>query len=288
MLRLVALVSLVVCPSSALVATIAASAVRCRPHTSPRAVPSTCSAADEAREKRLAAERLALEAQRAELEAERAALELEQKLLSRPSPPRRPVNEPKVEDASEETMALRAPLRWIGPYPALALSLPELSTPAQKARVLTGADGPTSGVTLDFVVDTAANTNTISAQVAGPTSAGGLELEQVGDIAGGVGAGGAIGGGATYWLGSAELADVPKSERIVFISCLQATALPIAAPAAAGLLGTSFLNSFPGRPRWTSLVPRCVTCLLSRLLVCHPQAESSSAGVALVLLWNRR
>ena len=101
-------------------------------------------------------------------------------------------------------------------------------------------------MTLDFVVDTAANTNTINAQVAGPTSQGGLELTQVGSISGGVGAGGAIGGGATYSLGTAELADVPKEERVPFISGLVATALPIAAPAAAGLLGTSFLTSFPG------------------------------------------
>ena len=212
-----------------------------------RARPPVCCAADEARAKRLVAERLALDAQRAELEAERATLELEQKkLLSRPSTPAVDSKPAPEEVDNDEPMALCAPLRWLGPYPALALSLPELSTPAQKMRVLTGADGPTSGVTLDFVIDTAANTNTISAQVAGPTSQGGLELTQVGNVAGGVGAGGAIGGGATYRLGSAELADVPKPERIVFISGLEATALPIAAPAAAGLLGTSFLNSFPG------------------------------------------
>ena len=63
-------------------------------------------------------------------------------------------------------MALRAPLRWIGPYPAVALSFPALTSPAQKARLLTGegeAAGAT-GVTLDFVLDTAANTNTINAQ----------------------------------------------------------------------------------------------------------------------------
>ena len=83
-------------------------------------------------------------------------------------------------------------------------------------------------------------------QVAGPTSQGGLELAQVGRVSGGVGAGGSIGGGATYMLGTAELGDVPKAERVAFISGLTATALPIAAPAAAGLLGCSFLNSFPG------------------------------------------
>merc|ERR1719310_2700240 len=141
-------------------------------------------------------------------------------------------------------MALRAPLRWLGPYAAIALSLPELSSPAQKQRQLLGEDA--RGVTLDFVHDTAANTNTINAQVAGPTGQGGLELTQVGQIASGVGAGGTFGGGATYMLGTCELADVPKAERVAFISGLTATALPVAAPTAAGLLGVPFLNSFAG------------------------------------------
>lgn len=82
--------------------------------------------------------------------------------------------------------------------------------------------------------------------MAGPTSQGGLELVQVGSIAGGVGAGGALGGGATFMLGNCELADTPTEERTVFMSGLTATALPVAAPAAAGLLGVAFLNSFAG------------------------------------------
>lgn len=82
--------------------------------------------------------------------------------------------------------------------------------------------------------------------MAGPTGQGGLELEQVGSIAGGVGAAGGLGGGATYMLGAIELADVPKNERLVFMTGLTASALPVAAPAAAGLLGTPFLDSFAG------------------------------------------
>jgi len=61
-------------------------------------------------------------------------------------------------EASDGVIGLRSPLRWIGPYPALALCFPELSTMAQVAR-------GEKGVTLDFVLDTAANTNTINAQV---------------------------------------------------------------------------------------------------------------------------
>ena len=202
-----------------------------------------CASADA---KRQQAERLALLAEEAELEAQQLELEaakLRSELPPQPLPPPAPPPAPSPADA--EPMALVAPLRWLGPYPAIALSLPDLQSPGQKARMLAG-DASAMGVTLDFVVDTAANTNTISAQVAGPTSQGGLELTQIGTVAGGVGAGGTLGGGATYMLGRCELGDAPKDERVVFMSGLSATALPIAAPAAAGLLGVAFLNSFSG------------------------------------------
>ena len=51
------------------------------------------------------------------------------------------------EDGGEdELMAVRTPLRWVGPYPALALSFPELATPNMKER-------GDAGVSLDFVSD---------------------------------------------------------------------------------------------------------------------------------------
>ena len=140
-----------------------------------------------------------------------------------------------VSDSEEaEMMAVRSPLRWVGPYPALALRFPELATSAQQAR-------GEKGVSLDFVLDTAANTNTINAAVAAE-----LRLQQVGDVAGGTGAAGAIRGGATFMLGACELDDLSKDERFEFVSGLTASALPIASPAAAGLLGIAFLDSFPG------------------------------------------
>ena len=194
--------------------------------------PSPACSADEGNNLQAEAERLALLAERASLEAEALEMEAETiraaKRAAEPEPPPPP---PAIDDAGP--MALSAPLRWIGPYPAVALSFPALASPAQKARLLTNPNQAANlGVTLDFVIDTAANTNTISAQVAGPTGAGGLELQQVGRVEGGVGAGGAIGGGATYMLGGCELADLPKAERVMFMSDLTATALPVAAPAA--------------------------------------------------------
>ena len=235
------LVLLLTDPCSALQASVPG--VLRRPVCTIRAA-SSCCAVEDVKRKRLEAEKLALEAEMAALEVE--ALKADLLALKDDDPDPLATEQLTQESADAEgPMALRSRLRWIGPYPALALSFPSLLSPSQKARQLTG-DLAASGVTLDFVVDTAANTNTISAEVAGPTSQGGLELQQVGSIAGGVGAGGALGGGATYMLGGAQLADVPKAERVTFISGLVATALPVAAPAAAGLLGVSFLNSFPG------------------------------------------
>ena len=68
-----------------------------------------------------------------------------------------------AEDVDEEPMAIRAPMRMLGPYPVLSLRFPGIATPAQfkEQQKLTGE----TGVALDFVVDTAANVNTINAKL---------------------------------------------------------------------------------------------------------------------------
>uniref|UniRef100_A0A7S4J1K7 Uncharacterized protein n=1 Tax=Odontella aurita TaxID=265563 RepID=A0A7S4J1K7_9STRA len=140
-----------------------------------------------------------------------------------------------TENAEDnETTAVRAPLNFIGPYPCLSLRFPELATVSQRERNVTG-------VSLDFVLDTAANTNTINAQVALE-----LGLNKVGEALPGVGAGGAISGGDTYMLGDCELDGLPEDDRFTFMSGLTASALPVASPSAAGLLGVYFFNAFPG------------------------------------------
>jgi len=163
--------------------------------------------------------------------------------LSRPGPrplmsaapePITPTQPPRTLFGISYNEAIRSPLRWIGPYPAIALSLPDLATPAQRQR-------GDKGVTLDFVVDTAANVNTINAQVAQE-----LALTSVGSQKGGVGAGGALAGGTTYLLGTVEFGDLPAKERFKVMTGLTASALPVASPAAAGILGLPFLFSFRG------------------------------------------
>ena len=149
---------------------------------------------------------------------------------------------------------VRSPLRFIGPYPTIPLRFPDLATASQRSRNVTG-------ISLDFVLDTAANTNTINQQVATE-----LELEQIGEAPGGVGAAGGIQGGATYMLGDCELdlsimksgtqdntsddsdSDETKidAEKFVFMQGLTASALPVASPAAAGLLSLAFFYCFQG------------------------------------------
>jgi len=136
-------------------------------------------------------------------------------------------------------MAIRAPMRMLGPYPVLSLRFPSIPAPEQfkEQQKMTGE----SGVALDFVVDTAANVNTINAKLATK-----LGIEVVGFDEGGVSAGGALAGGTTFMLGTAQLNDLPKAERVDFLSDLTASALPVASPSGAGLLGLGFLFAFPG------------------------------------------
>jgi hypothetical protein len=151
-----------------------------------------------------------------------------------------PDSKPRLqeEEENEELDVLSSfsvPLKWLGPYPALALRFPNLATSSQRERNVTG-------VSLDFVLDTAANTNTINAKVSDE-----LELKVVGEALPGVGAAGVISGGNTFLLGDCELDGLPKTEDpFIFMKELTASALPISNPASAGLLSLAFLQCFPG------------------------------------------
>ena len=136
---------------------------------------------------------------------------------------------------------VRATLKYLGPYPAVGFRFPQLATSAQRARGV-------SGVALDFLLDTAANTNTINRQIAEE-----LQLEIVGQALPGIGSSGAISGGNTYVLGDTELEGVipagasnSESGSFVFMQNLTASALPVASPASAGLMSLAFFYCFKG------------------------------------------
>jgi len=134
---------------------------------------------------------------------------------------------------SNQSSSVEAPLKYLGPYPAIGLRFPNLATPSQLERNVTG-------VSLDFVLDTAANINTINAQISKE-----LSLEKVGNAPPGVSSGGALSGGETFLLGDTQLEGLSE-EPFTFMTDLTASALQIASPASAGLLGTAFLNCFQG------------------------------------------
>lgn len=149
-----------------------------------------------------------------------------------------PDSKPRLLEEEGEldgSSSVSAPLKWLGPYPALALRFPNLATSSQRERNVTG-------ISLDFVLDTAANTNTINAKVSSE-----LELKVVGEALPGVGAAGAISGGNTFMLGDCELDGLPRAEEpFLFMKDLTASALPISNPASAGLLSLAFLQCFQG------------------------------------------
>lgn len=138
------------------------------------------------------------------------------------------------------SQAVRAPLKYIGPYPCLSLRFPALATANQREKNVTG-------VSLDFLLDTAANTNTLQQVVANE-----LDLRVVGQALPGVGSAGPIvRGGDTYMLGDAQLEGLPLlsaegEEPFIFMTDLTASVLPVASPASAGLLSLAFLQVFQG------------------------------------------
>ena len=142
---------------------------------------------------------------------------------------------PHDEEDMEGPLKITSPLRFIGPYPCLSLQFSNLATQSQIERNV-------SGISLDFVLDTAANTNTINAAVAAE-----LSLEEVGEALPGYNAAGEMGGAPTFSLGDSTL-DSNREE--LFMQNLTASALPVASPAAAGLMSVAFLNCFEGGVRF--------------------------------------
>ena len=143
-----------------------------------------------------------------------------------------PERQESETEQEEESYSVRAPLKFIGPYPCLGVRFPNLATAAQRER-------NESGITLDFVLDTAANINTLNAQVAQE-----LSLQVTGQAAPGMATTGAFGGDLpTYYLGDVQLEGLGES---IFMQNLTASAVPIASPASAGILSLAFLQSFGG------------------------------------------
>lgn len=144
-------------------------------------------------------------------------------------------------DQYDDSTAVRAPLKFVGPYPTLALRFPHLATLSQQSRNQTG-------VSLDFVLDTAANINTLHPQVASE-----LQLKAVGEALPGVSASGLINGGTTYMLGDSQLDGIQDGSNFTFMTDLTASVVGVSNPGAAGLLSLAFFHAFDGVEfQWSS------------------------------------
>lgn len=146
----------------------------------------------------------------------------------------------RVTEAVDETepvsvIGVVAPLISVGPYPCL-----ELNFPTVKSK---------PGVKISFVLDTAANVNTISSEIACkldlPVVVKGEDLS----ILGSAGAGGLFQAGDIVFLGDSRLSGMPESQQnSTFMSniTLASIDLGIANSVGGGMLGTSFLGCFRG------------------------------------------
>jgi hypothetical protein len=183
------------------------------------------------------------------------------------------------DDDEMSSSSVRTPLKFIGSYPCLGLKFPNLSTDSQREKNIT------TGIALDFVLDTASNINTIQGPVAQQ-----LQLEKLNDKRAlpGVSSSGPMAGGDTFLLGDSQLEKVllfsPSSssskdttatatdtdtvdhnkdddhdeKKIIvqekkeplpfeFMQKLTASVLPgMANPGSAGLLGLAFFYCFEG------------------------------------------
>jgi hypothetical protein len=131
-----------------------------------------------------------------------------------------------------DCLIVKAPLKYIATYPCLSLRFPNLATASQRSR-------GESGVSLDFVLTTATNINTVAQEV--PTA---LQLASVGTALPDFGAttGQQAGGSATYNMGNVQL----EGQTPLFMLGLTATALPVTNPVVAGTLSMAFLQTFDG------------------------------------------
>ena len=131
-----------------------------------------------------------------------------------------------------------APLVYKGPYPCLGLRFPHLH--AKDALV---AD---KGVELDFLVDTGANVNSITAALVETYRLPKLAVDVPKPLAT-AGMGGALDPGDYYVLGDCGLAGLPSGQRdAIFMTNTTAAVLPRGPMDTDGLLGSSFVASFAG------------------------------------------
>jgi hypothetical protein len=128
-----------------------------------------------------------------------------------------------------------APLTYVGPYACLGLNFPNIERKP--------------GFEINFVLDTAANVNTISSEIASELDLPVLIKGEDLSILGSAGAGGSFQAGDIVLLGDSRLSGMPESQQNnTFMTNMTAAAmnLGIANSVGGGMLGISFFDCFKG------------------------------------------
>ena len=150
--------------------------------------------------------------------------------------------EAPTEDDGQRVLAVVAPLKYTGQsnYPTLNLLFPDLDQVME--------DGSVQGVSLDFVMDTGANINTVEGMVVDSYSLPVAVSAQELGAAGAAGMGGSFPACDIYTLGKVcKLGGMPPGSDFDFMYGLTAARMPDSLPyrVANGLLGLTFFLSFP-------------------------------------------
>ena len=134
------------------------------------------------------------------------------------------------EDAPQ-LVGIVAPLKYVGPYACLQLDFPHLA-----------------GTSLTFLLDTGANVNAISKDMANKLNLPVVMKKEDLSILASTGAGGSFQPGDIVMLGDCHLGGMPENHpNITFMTNLTAAAidLGVASMFSNGLLGSSFFQCFP-------------------------------------------
>lgn len=134
-------------------------------------------------------------------------------------------------DEAPTLIGIVAPLKYVGPYACLQLEFPHLS-----------------GTALTFLLDTGANVNAISKDLANKLNLPVVMKKEDLSILASAGAGGSFQPGDFVMLGDCQLGDMPEDyPNATFMTNLTAAAieLGVANTFSNGLLGSSFFQCFP-------------------------------------------
>jgi len=142
-----------------------------------------------------------------------------------------------------QVLAVVAPLKYLGPsnYPALELLFPD--------HQITQDDGSVQQTSLEFIMDTGANINTVDGAVVDffdlPVAISAEELGAQG-LQGAAGMGGTLPICDIHTLGTCKLGGMPPETDFEFMYGLTAAKMPsLPAGVGNGLLGLTFFMSFP-------------------------------------------